>query len=86
MKTLYFSFGAITMLFAIVILFNVYHAEFLDDYWINLLHNEYYEQWKRITYTIATLSIFSFIIWIYNLGKGTDKKEPLLINKEKENE
>ena len=85
MKTAYFLFGVLTTLFVFTSLFDAYHTEFLDDYWINLLHNEYYVIYQRTTFTIALLALSSSIIWIYNLGKGTrelEEKEPLLIKKE----
>ena len=89
MKSLfYFLFGIMIALYAFVILFDLYAPVYLDDYYMDKLAVDYATEWYYTNISISIISILFSIIWIYNLGKGAnhEKKEPLLINKEKENE
>ena len=89
MKSLfYYLFGIMTALYAFIVLFDLYAPVYLDDYYIDTLVRNYAQEWHYINLTIAAITSLFAIIWIYNLGKGTnhEKKEPLLINKEEENE
>ena len=82
----YYFFGIITALYAFMVLFNLYAPEFIDDYWLNVLYTEYAQEWYYISMTIGVLTTLCAAIWIYNLGRNSNSKEPLLINKKEENE
>lgn len=89
MKSLfYFLFGIIVALYAFVILFDVCGPIYLDDYYMDKLVTNYSNEWYYTNLSISAIALFFTIVWIYNLGRGTshEKKEPLLINKEEENE
>ena len=89
MKSLfYYLFGIMTVLYAFIVLFDLYAPVFLDDYYIDTLVQNYAQEWYYTNLTVSAVTIFFVIVWIYNLGRGTnhEKKEPLLINKEEENE
>lgn len=87
MKSLfYFLFGIMIALYAFVILFDLYAPVYLDNYYMDKLAVDYATEWYYTNISISIVSILFSIIWIYNLGKGTNhEKEPLLTNKE-ENE
>lgn len=80
MKTFYYTFGFMTALFIFSILFNLYCEEFIDDYWLNVLYNNYAQEWYYTTLTIGALEIIYITTWIYNLGKNAKEssKESLL--------
>lgn len=89
MKALfYYLFGWFSALYAFVILFNVYAPEFMDDYWLDYLAVNHPNAWYYGSLIISTILILFVLIFVYNLGKGTnhEKREPLLIKKEEENE
>ena len=83
----YFIFGIITALYAGIILFDLYAPVYLDDYYVDTLMQNYAQEWYYTNLIASAIVICFIIIWIYNIGEGTnhEKKEPLLINKE-ENE
>ena len=88
MKSLfYYLFGIITVFYALIILFDLWAPIYLDDYYLDLLVTNYSKEWYYTNLAIASIMFIFIIIWVYNMGKGTnhEKKEPLLINKE-ENE
>ena len=89
MKSLFFYlFGIITALYAFVIAFNLYAPELMDDYWLDYVAIHYPNLWYYGSLTTAIVFILFLIIFVYNLGKGTnhEKREPLLIkSKEEEN-
>ena len=84
----YFLFGIIVALYAFTILFDVCGPVYLDDYYLDKLVTNYSNEWYYANLSISAITLFFLIVWIYNLGRGTnhEKKEPLLINKEEENE
>ena len=89
MKSLfYYLFGIMTALYAFVILFDLYAPVYLDDHYLDILYTKYAKDWYSINIMISSISLFFALAWVYTLGKGTnhEKKEPLLINKEEENE
>lgn len=87
MKSLfYYLFGIMTALYAFVILFDLYAPVYLDDYYMDMLVQNYAQEWYYTNLTVSAVTIFFTIVWIYNLGRGTNhEKEPLLTKKE-ENE
>lgn len=87
MKLFHYIFGFMTALFIFSILFNLHCEEFIDDYWLNILHTYYAQEWYYTCLTIGALEIICTTIWIYNLGKGANElsREPL-IKKEEDNE
>lgn len=83
MKALFFYlFGIISALYAFVILFNLYGPEFIDDYWLDYLVINYPNLWYYSSFTISCILILFIIVFVYNLGKGTnyERKEKLLID------
>ena len=87
MKSLfYYLFGIISALYAFVVCFDLYAPIYLDDYYLDILYNNYAKEWYYTNVTISSISILFVLIWVFTLGKGTnhEKREPLLINKEKE--
>ena len=87
MKSLfYYLFGIISALYAFVVCFDLYAPIYLDDYYLGILYNNYAKEWYYTNVTISSISILFVLIWTFTLGKGTnhEKREPLLINKEKE--
>ena len=89
MKSLfYYVFGIVTALLASLITFKLCYREFLDDYYIEMLHQHYWDVYLAIASGISILFLVLTWSWMYNLGKGTnhEKREPLLINKSEENE
>ena len=86
--TFYFLFGIIIALYAFMVLFDVCGPIYLDDYYMDKLVTNYSNEWYYTNLSISAITLFFTIVWIYNLGRGTnhEKKEPLLTNKEKENE
>lgn len=88
MKSLfYYLFGIMTALYAFVILFDLCAPVYLDDYYMDMLVQNYAQEWYYTNLTVSAVTIFFTIVWIYNLGRGTNyRKEPLLINKEEKNE
>ena len=85
MKALfYYLFGIITMLMVSLMLFNKYHVEYLDDYYINLLHTQYFDIYKIINKVLAVITIIYISAFAFRLGKGIEEKtkEPLLFNKD----
>jgi hypothetical protein len=87
MKSLfYFLFGIIVALYAFVILFDICGPIYLDDYYMDKLVTNYSNEWYYTNLSISAIALFFTIVWIYNLGRGTNhEKEPLLTKKE-ENE
>lgn len=84
----YYFFGIITALYTVMVLFDLYAPEFIDDYWLDILYNKYAQEWYYSNIIIAAIMILFTIIWVYNLGRNSkelEEKEPLLIKKE-ENE
>lgn len=77
---LYFVFGVICALFACIATFNNYFEIYLDDYYVDLLYNEYNKEWYYVTLISSTIFIFSVIAWVYSLGKSANElsKEPLI--------
>lgn len=89
MKTLfYYLFGWISALYAFTILFNLYGQEFIDDYWLDYMAVNYPKVWYYGSLTVATILIIFVLIFVFNLGKGTnhERRESSLIKKEEENE
>lgn len=84
----YYLFGIMTALYAFVILFDLCAPIYLDDYYMDALVQNYAQEWYYTNIGVSAVSIFFVLVWIYNLGRGTnhEKKEPLLINKEEKNE
>jgi hypothetical protein len=84
----YYFFGIITALYAFVILFNLSAPVYLDDYYMDMLTQNYAQEWYYTNLAVSAVTIFFVLVWVYNMGRGTnhEKKEPLLINKEEENE
>lgn len=85
----YYFFGIITALYAFMVLFDLYAPEFIDDYWLDILCNEYAQEWYYSNIIIAAIMILCTIVWVYNLGRSAkelEEKEPLLIKKEKDDE
>lgn len=77
-----------TALYAFMVLFNQYSYEFLDDYWIEYIVKNHAKVWYYSNFIIAFIFILFVIIFVYNLGKGTnhERKEPLLINEDNQYE
>ena len=75
-------------LYAFVILFDLYAPVYLDDYYLDILYTKYAKEWYYGNIIVSSISLFFALAWVYTLGKGTnhEKREPLLINKEEENE
>ena len=89
MKSLfYYLFGIMTALYAFVILFDLYAPVYLDDYYMDMLVQNYAQEWYYANFAVSVITIFFVLVWVYNMGRGTnhEKKEPLLINKEEKNE
>lgn len=89
MKSLfYYLFGIMTALYAFVILFDLYAPVYLDDYYMDMLMQNYAQEWYCTNISVSAITIFFVLVWVYNMGRGTshEKKEPLLTNKEEENE
>lgn len=86
MKTFYYLYGIITALFAFTIMFDLYAPEFIDEYWLNILYDQYSKEWWYSNVIVSVLFIVFTLIWTYHLGKGITEKEPLLIKKEEDNE
>ena len=90
MKSLfYYLFGIFTVLYALVILFDLWAPIYLDDYYLDLLTVNYSKEWYYTNVGVASIMFIFIMIWVFTLGKGTshEKKEKLLINnKEEENE
>lgn len=87
MKALgYYLFGVISTLTALVMFFNHYVDEFLDEYWLCLLYKEYTQEWFWSNIVITSICTMTILIWVFNLGKGVkdDKKEPLFKQLEEE--
>ena len=84
----YYLFGIITVLYAFVILFDLCAPVYLDDYYMDMLMQNYAQEWYYTNISVSAITIFFVLVWVYNMGRGTshEKKEPLLINKEEENE
>ena len=73
MKSLfYFVFGIMIALYAFVILFDLYAPVYLDDYYIDKLMQNYAQESYYTNIAISAKTKFFTIIWIYNLGKGTN--------------
>ena len=80
MKALgYYLFGVISTLTVLVMFFNHYVDEFLDEYWLCLLYKEYTQEWFWSNIVITSICTMAILIWVFNLGKGIkdDEKEPL---------
>lgn len=89
MKALfYYFFGIISALYLFVIMFDKYAPVYLDDYYVDSLVLNYSKEWYYSNITVSSIAILFIIVWIYRLGKSAnhEKREPLLINKEEENE
>lgn len=89
MKSLfYYLFGIATMLYAFVVLFDLWAPIYLDDYYLDVLATTYSKEWYYSNLTVAAIMFIFIIIWVFILGKGTshEKKEKLLINDKKEEE
>lgn len=88
MKSLfYYLFGIMTALYAFVILFDLCAPVYLDDYYMDMLMQNYAQEWYYTNISVSAITIFFVLVWVYNMGRGTShEKEPLLINKEEENE
>ena len=84
----YYLFGIMTALYAFIILFDLCAPVYLDDYYMDMLMQNYAQEWYYTNISVSAITIFFVLVWVYNIGKGTnhEKKEPLLINKEEENE
>ena len=89
MKSLfYYLFGIMTALYAFVIIFYLYAPVYFDEYYMDMLMQNYAQEWYYTNISVSAITIFFVLVWVYNMGRGTshEKKEPLLINKEEENE
>lgn len=84
----YFLFGITIALYAFMICFDLYAPIYLDDYYLDILYTKYAKEWYYGNIIVSSISLFFALVWVYTLGKGTnhEKREPLLINKEEENE
>ena len=80
MKSLfYYLFGIMTALYVFIILFDLYAPIYLDDYYMDKLVIDYSNEWYYTNLSISAIILFFTMVWIYNLGRGTnhEKKEPL---------
>ena len=83
----YYLFGIITALYAFVILFDLCAPVYLDNYYMDMLMQSYAQEWYYTNLAVSAITIFFVLVWVYNMGRGTNhEKEPLLTNKEEENE
>lgn len=82
----YYLFGIITALFGFVITFKLCYKEVVDDYYIQLLHQQYMDEYLAISAGITSIFLVCTWVFIYNLGKGTnnDKREPLFKKEDEE--
>ena len=87
MKSLfYFVFGIMIALYAFVILFDLCAPVYLDDYYMDMLTQNYAQEWYYTNISVSAITIFFVLVWVYNMGRGTnhEKKEPLLTKKERQ--
>lgn len=70
---LYFIFGIICMLFAIVAVFNNTFDLYLDDNVIELMHNKYQKEWYWTTMVSSALFILAVLVWVFSLGKSVNE-------------
>lgn len=83
----YYLFGIITALYAFVILFDLYSPIYLDDYYLDILYTKYAKEWYYGNIIVSSISLFFTLIWVYMLGKNTNReKEKPLLTKKEENE
>ena len=81
MKSLfYFLFGIVCALFSFAVLFADYSATIMDDFYLELLHNVYEQEYYYFNIIVSTLFISFVMVWGYNLGSGTKEKERLIAN------
>lgn len=85
MKIFHFIYGFISAITLIALLFNNYADVVLDDYYVEKLYHDWYNYWNGFNLTTNCLFAICSIIWVYTQGLNA-AKEPLLINKEEENE
>jgi hypothetical protein len=66
-----------------MVCFDLYAPLYLDDYYLDILYTNYAKEWYYTNIGISSIAILCTAIWIFNLGKDTKEKEPLL-TKEKD--
>ena len=84
MKLFHYTYGIISAVFAFMVAFNFNASEFIDEYWLDILYDHYAKEWWYTNVIISGLFVMYTLIWVYNLGKGIEEKEPSLIKKENE--
>ena len=79
----YFLFGIIIALYAFMVCFDLYAPIYLDDVYLDMLYTNYAKEWYYTNIGISSVAILMVAIWIFNLGKDSNKeKEPLLKEKD----
>ena len=82
MKSLfYFLFGVVCMLFAFAFTFDVYSINFVEDFYLDLLHTVYEQEYRYFNILVSSLFVSFLMVWVYNLGSGSKQKERLITNK-----
>ena len=71
----YFIFGVACTLHIITKWFNEHAFTYLNDYYIDLLLNEYSSYHKSISFATTILFVICCIIWIYRQGLCAAKEQ-----------
>ena len=74
MKTFHFIYGFVSAVTLMAVIFCNYADWFLDDYYIEKLHHEWYNLWNSINLTINILFAACSIIWVYLQGLNAKKE------------
>lgn len=64
MKLFYYLYGVISMLFIFMLLFDLYGPIYIDDYYMDILHIKYHDEWWYTNVGISTLVLMFSIIFL----------------------